>query len=122
MKQKTIAIVGLSDKKERSSYQVAQYLQERGYKIIPVNPMIREVLEEKAYGKISEIPKSITIDIVDIFRKPEAVIEIVKDIIDSKRKPIIWLQEGVASVKGEEFIKRNGFELVSNLCMMKTKY
>lgn len=122
MKQKTIAIVGLSDKKERSSYQVAQYLQERGYKIIPVNPMIREVLGEKAYGKISEIPKSITIDIVDIFRKPEAVIEIVKDIIDSKRKPIIWLQEGVASVKGEEFIKRNGFELVSNLCIMKTKY
>jgi predicted CoA-binding protein len=121
MKQKNIAIVGLSDKKDRDSYQVAQYLQKRGYKIVPINPMIKEVLGEKAYGKISEIPASIRIDIVDIFRKPEAVIEIVKDIIKTQRKPIIWLQEGVSSPKAEKFIKKNSFELVSNLCMMKTR-
>ena len=70
-KSKTIAVVGLSDKPDRDSFRVAQYLQNQGYQIIPVNPAIREVLGQKSYASLQEIPE--TIDIVDIFRKAEAI-------------------------------------------------
>ncbi len=116
---KNIAVVGLSDKPERASYQVAEYLQKNGYRIIPINPTIDEVLGEKAYPSVSAVPETVDIDIVDIFRKPEAVISVIEDVIKSKRRPTIWLQEGVSSLDAEDFIKDNGFNFVSNLCMMK---
>ena len=72
---KVIAVVGLSDKPDRDSYRVAEYLKSAGYRIIPVNPAVKEVLGEKSYGSLVEVPEKI--DMVDIFRKPEAVPPIV---------------------------------------------
>src|SRR5437773_24880 len=71
----TIAVVGLSDKPERDSYQVAAYMQRQGYRIIPVNPAVAQVLGETSYARLQDVPEKI--DIVDVFRKPDAVPEIV---------------------------------------------
>jgi len=71
---KTIAVVGLSDKPERYSYQVAKYLQSQGFRIIPVNPQVKKVLGEKAYPDLLSIPQTIQIDVIDIFRRSELVL------------------------------------------------
>lgn len=116
---KTIAIVGLSDKPERPSYQVAEYLFRHGYAIIPVNPMIDEVFDIKAYHSISDIPLTVQIDIVDIFRKSEDVLPIVNEVIETGRKPAIWMQEGVSSNEAKELAESQGMEVVMDMCMMK---
>lgn len=119
LQNKNIAVVGLSDKPTRASHRVAKYLQAQGYTIIPINPALDKVLGEKAYPSVTAVPKEIEIDVVDIFRKPKAVIGVIKDVIESQRQPIIWLQEGVSSPEAEDFIQKNGFESVSHVCMMK---
>lgn len=119
MEHKTVAIVGLSNKPDKPSYEVGFYLKEKGYNIIPVNPTINEVFGLRSYATILDIPDSINIDIVDIFRKPEQVIPIINDVIKSKRKPIIWMQEGVGSPEAKELAEKNGLEVVMNMCMMK---
>ena len=116
---KTIAIIGLSDKPDRPSYQVAQYLINQGYKIIPVNPNIQQVFEQKSYPDISSIPKDIIIDIIDVFRKSEDVPSIVQEIINSGRKSIIWLQEGINNPDAVNLAKSQGFEVSSGICLMK---
>ena len=116
---KIIAVIGLSDKPERPSYQVAKYLQEQGFKIIPVNPTIDEVLGEKSYSSISDIPQDIKIDIVDIFRKSEAVLPIIEEIIKLGIKPMIWMQEGVVSPQGEKLAQENDISVIMNFCMKK---
>jgi predicted CoA-binding protein len=116
---KTIVIIGLSNKPDRPSYQVAEYLISQGFKIIPVNPMINSVLGLKSYKSIKEIPKEINIDIVDIFRKSEEVLLIVEEIISSNRKPIIWFQEGIINLDAENLAKENGLEVINGICLMK---
>src|SRR5438477_105876 len=76
---KTIAVVGLSDKPDRDSYHVAEYLRRAGYRVIPVNPAVASVLGEKSYAGLRDVPEKI--DVVDVFRKPEAVPAIVEDAI-----------------------------------------
>ncbi|MCX7840691.1 MAG: CoA-binding protein, partial [Anaerolineae bacterium] len=93
---KTIAVVGLSSNPQKPSYEVAQYLQERGYKIIPVNPNLTEVLGEKAYPDVLSIPEPV--DVVDIFRPPEAVPEIVEQAIAKKAK-VVWMQPGAENLQ-----------------------
>ena len=115
---KTIAVVGLSDKPERHSHRVAKYFQEKGYRIIPVNPNIQEVLGEKSYPSLSAIPKTVHIDIVDIFRKPEAVVECMKDIVDRGNIKTIWLAEGVNTPEAERFAQDYGLTMVTNFCIM----
>src|SRR5437899_1873992 len=78
---RTIAVVGLSDKPDRDSYQVAEYLQQQGYRIVPVNPAVSEVLGERSYPSISAIPSELRVDIVDIFRRSEQVPPIVSEAI-----------------------------------------
>lgn len=119
MESKTIAIVGLSNNPDKPSYEVGLYLKNNGYNIIPVNPTVDEIFGLKSYSSILDIPKSINIDIVDIFRKPDQVIPIIKDVIKSKRKPIIWMQEGVGTPEAKELAEKNGLETVMNMCMMK---
>lgn len=119
MESKTVAIVGLSDKPDRPSYKVGLYLKNNGYNIIPVNPTVDEIFGLKSYPTILDIPKSINIDIIDIFRKPDQVIPIINDVIKSKRKPIIWMQEGVGTPEAKELAEKNGLETVMNMCMMK---
>jgi predicted CoA-binding protein len=116
---KTIAIVGLSDKPERPSYQVARYLMEQGFTIIPINPMITGVFGIKAYPSISALPQDISVDIVDIFRKPEEVPAIVKEVLSTGRRPVIWMQEGVSSPEAKNLAEAQGLSVIMNMCMMK---
>src|SRR5882724_5257617 len=88
----TIAVVGLSDKPDRASHRVAAYLQRHGYRIIPVNPLVTEVLGEKAYARLRDVPDKV--DLVDIFRRPEHVPEVVEAAIALGAKAV-WMQEGI---------------------------
>lgn len=118
-KSKTIAIIGLSDKPDRPSYQVAKYLISQGFTIIPVNPTIESVFGFKSYQSFSDIPKDIRIDIVDIFRKSDQVLPIVEEIIKSDKKPVIWFQEGSLNLEAEKLAKDSGLEIISGICLMK---
>ena len=113
---RTVAVVGLSDKPDRDSYQVAAYLQERGYRILPVNPAVREVLGEKAYARLEDVPEKI--DVVDVFRKPAAVPEIVDAAIAVGAKAV-WLQEGVVHNAAADKARAAGLQVVMNKCMLK---
>lgn len=113
---KTIAVVGLSDKKDRPSFHVAAYLQAAGYRIFPVNPMISEVLGEKAYPNLKSIPEPV--DVVDIFRKPEDVPGIVEEAAAVKAK-VVWMQEGIVNNAAAETARKAGLQVVMNKCMLK---
>jgi len=89
---KTIAVVGLSDNKTKPSYGVSAYLQSKGYRVVPIHPKASEVLGEKAYPSLSEAAKIEKIDIVDVFRRPDAVPAIVDEVLALKL-PALWLQE-----------------------------
>src|SRR5260370_3840202 len=113
---RTIAIVGLSDSPQRPSPRVALYMQSQGYSIIPVNPQITEALGEKAYPSLLEVPAKI--DIVDVFRRPEYVDEIVEQAIQLK-VPAIWLQEGVINEREAEKARAAGMFVVMDRCVLK---
>ncbi len=110
----TIAVVGLSPKHDRASWIVANYMKEHGYKIVPVRPGINQILDEKCYKSLTEIP--FDIDVVDIFRKPEAVALIVDEAIDIGAKAV-WLQLGITNEKAEEKARKKGLLVVSDKCM-----
>ena len=113
---KTIAVVGLSDNPMRPSYGVSAYMQTHGYRIIPVNPRIESCLGEKAYTSLLEAPEKI--DIVDIFRRPEFVEEIVDQAIQLKT-PGIWMQEGVIHEKASEKARKAGMFVIMDRCILK---
>jgi len=113
---RTIAVVGISDKTERPSYKVAKYLKEHGYRIIPVNPRLDEVLGEKCYSNLREIPEKV--DVVDIFRKPEDIDPIVDSAISIGAKAI-WMQEGITNDEAAEKAKSAGLMAVMDRCMLK---
>ena len=118
---KTIAVVGLSDNPLRPSHGVAAYMQSHGYRIIPVNPQIEESLGEKAYASLLDIPEKDVpqkIDIVDIFRRPEFVEEVVDQAIQLK-VPAIWMQEDVIHEKAAEKARRAGIFVVMDRCILK---
>ena len=113
---KTIAIVGLSSNKFRPSYGVAKYLQAAGYHIIPVNPQETEVLGQKSYARLEDVPEKI--DAVDIFRRPEYV----PDIVDSAIRlgvRAVWMQEGVINPEAAEKARQAGLLVVMDHCMLK---
>ena len=115
---KTIAIVGLSDKPDRDSYTVAEYLQNAGYTIIPVNPNISEWNGIKAYASLLDIPNDIKVDIVDIFRRSEFVEDLVDQALKMKNKPkAIWMQLGIENEKSAEKAKRAGMIVIQNNCI-----
>jgi uncharacterized protein len=113
---KTIAVVGLSDNPLRASHGVAAYMQSQGYRIIPVNPQIESCLGEEAYASLLEAPEKI--DIVNIFRRPEFVEEVVDQAIQLK-VPAIWMQEGVIHEKAAEKACRAGMFVVMDRCILK---
>lgn len=113
---KTIAVVGLSPDEQKASNGVAQYLKEQGYVIIPVNPNYSEVLGEKCYASLLEIPHEI--DIVDIFRRSEFVPLIVEEAIKKKAK-IIWMQEGIVNSEAEKNAVKAGLKVVMDKCILK---
>jgi predicted CoA-binding protein len=112
----TIAVVGLSPKRFRPSYGVAEYLQRAGYRIIPINPGVAEVLGEKAYPSLDAVPGPV--DIVDIFRRPEHVPEIVEAAIRKGAKTI-WMQEGVVHEDAARRAESAGLAVVMDRCILK---
>jgi len=115
-RSRTIAVVGLSNSPLRPSHGVAAYLQTHGYRIIPVNPQIEEALGEKAYASLLDVPEKI--DIVNIFRRPDAVEDIVDQAIRLK-VPMIWMQESVINEKAAEKARQSGIFVVMDLCILK---
>jgi predicted CoA-binding protein len=113
-KYKTVAIVGLSPKPERDSYKVAKYLKENHYRIVPVNPGQKEILGEKCYPNLKAIP--FPIDVVDIFRKPEAISPVVDDGIEIGAK-VVWMQLGLAHNQAADKARKAGLEVVMNKCI-----
>lgn len=113
---RTIAVVGLSSKRMRPSYGVAAYMQQHGYRIIPVNPAETEVLGEKAYASLSEVPEKI--DIVDVFRRSEAVPEVVDEAVRFGI-PYLWLQEDVIHDIAAERARAAGIKVVMDRCILK---
>lgn len=114
---KTIAVVGLSDKPQRPSYGVASYLQEQGYRIIPVNPNISSVLGEKAYPNLREVPHAV--DMVDIFRLPEYVLPIVEDAIAIGAE-VVWMQLGIVNQEAAAAAEAAGLTVVMDECTAAT--
>jgi predicted CoA-binding protein len=113
---KTIAVVGLSDNPLRVSHGVSAYMQGQGYRIIPVNPRIESSLGERAYGSLGEVEEKI--DIVNVFRRPEFVEEVVEQAIALK-VPAIWMQEGVIHERAAEKARQAGIFVVMDRCILK---
>ncbi|MGO9591995.1 MAG: CoA-binding protein [Candidatus Acidiferrales bacterium] len=111
-----IAIVGLSNRPHRPSHGVAQYLQSAGYRIIPVNPAETEILGEKSYARLEDIPERV--DIVDIFRRSEYVPAIVESAIHIGARGV-WMQEGVIHAEAAERARRAGLFVIMNTCILK---
>ncbi len=123
-KAKTIAVVGLSKEPEKDSYKVSAYLQQHGYRIVPVNPFADMILGEKSYKSLLDIPKLIqkTIDVVDVFRRPEDVPPIVEQAIQLKAKfgepSAVWMQLGIVNEQAAEAACKAGLIVVMDKCLM----
>lgn len=119
---KVIAVIGCSADRYRTSYHISKYLKDQGYRVIPVNPEYEEVLGEKCYDKITDIPADTQIDIVDIFRNPKFTAEMVDIVIEraeaTGNKPVIWTQLGVSSDEAKEKAESAGFTYIEERCMM----
>jgi uncharacterized protein len=115
-RSKTIAVVGLSNSPLRPSHGVSAYMQTNGYRIIPVNPNIKGALGEKAYASLLDVPEKI--DIVNIFRRPEFVEEIVNQAIQLK-VPAIWMQEEVINEKAAQKARQAGVFVIMDACILK---
>lgn len=115
-RSRTIAVVGLSPDPERDSHKVARYLRDHGYHIIPVNPQVQEVLGKKSYPNLTSIPEPV--DVVDIFRRSEAVPPIVEEAIKVKAR-VVWMQEGVIHQEAAARAQDAGLDVVMDKCMVK---
>lgn len=113
---KTIAVVGLSSNPMRPSFGVSRFLQRQGFRVIPVNPNETEVLGERAYGSVKDVPDQI--DIVNIFRRPARVPEVVDDAL-AKGARCIWMQEGVINHEAARKAEAAGLGVVMNRCILK---
>ena len=117
---KSIAVVGMSKNEEKPSHQVPKYLIEHGYNVIPVNPTLTiQVLGRKPYPSIADVPEKI--DVVDVFRKSEDIVDVIDDVINRKKNDIqvIWMQLGIYNEEAEKRAKENGIDVVYNRCMME---
>ena len=115
-RSRTIAVVGLSDSPLRPSHGVSAYMQTHGYRIIPVNPQIDSALGEKAYASLLDVPGKI--DIVNIFRRPEFVDEVVDQAIQLK-VPAVWMQEDVINQRAADKARSAGIFVVMDRCILK---
>lgn len=114
---KTIASVGVSSNPEKDSYQVVAYLKDQGYQIIPVNPTATEILGEKTYPDLESVP--MTVDVVQVFRKPEDVPPVVESAIKIAAK-VVWMQEGVVNEEAAQRARDAGLQVVMDACMRAT--
>jgi predicted CoA-binding protein len=119
---KTIAVIGLSDDPGRASFGVSKFMQQQGYRIIPVNPQASSVLGERAYPSLDEAYKENggKVDLVNVFRAPEHVPAIVKDVLRLKI-PRLWLQEGVCHEEAAGWAEAAGVKVVMDHCILKER-
>ena len=113
---KTIAVLGLSPNPQKDSHRVAAYLQKAGYKIVPVYPKEDEILGQKVYRTLQEIP--FPVDMVDIFRKPDALMDIAKACVQRGDVKVFWAQKGIVNNKAAAYAKEHGMQVVQNQCAM----
>jgi predicted CoA-binding protein len=111
---KTIASVGLSSNPNKESYRIASYLRAQGYRVIPVNPTVPEIMGDTSYPDVQSIPEKV--DVVQIFRKPEDVPPVVDDAIKAGAK-VIWMQEGIVHEEAAEKARSAGLQVVMDTCM-----
>jgi predicted CoA-binding protein len=115
---KTIAVVGLSSKEHRDSHGVARYLQRAGYRIVPVNPKESEVLGERAYSTLADIPSEVEVDVVDVFRRAEDTPPIARAAVERGAK-VLWLQDGIVNDESRAIAEGAGLTVVMGTCMMR---
>jgi len=113
---KTIAVLGLSPDETKDSHKVAKYLQAHGFKIVPVYPKGEKILGEKIYNSLLEIP--FAVDMVDIFRKPQALNDIVKACLKRGDVKVFWSQKGIVNNEAAEVARDAGLKVVQNMCSM----
>jgi predicted CoA-binding protein len=117
---KTIAVVGLSSNPDRPSNEVAEFLQSKGYLIVPVNPKETEILGERAYPSLLDVPEEIRIDVVDVFRRAEHTPEIAEQAVARGAK-VLWLQEGIADDDARRIGEDAGLTVIMGLCIKKQR-
>jgi uncharacterized protein len=111
-----VAVVGLSSKPDRDSYQVAAYLQRNGYRIVPVNPGESEVLDERAYATLLDIPDDVRVDVVDVFRRAEHTPEVAEQAVRIGAR-VLWLQEGIVSDEAARIATEGGLDVIMGVCI-----
>lgn len=116
----TIAVVGLSSKPTRPSYDVSAYLQDHGYRIVPVNPKETEVLGERAYPSLRDLPEDLEIDVVDVFRRAEDTPEIARDAVAIGAK-VLWLQQDIVNEEAYRIASEGGLEVIMGVCIRATR-
>jgi predicted CoA-binding protein len=122
-KYRNVAVVGLSNDPTRPSYAVAEYLKDHGFRVFPVNPFVTEVLGEKSYKSLLEMPDEIqkTVEILDIFRRSEDVPAIIEQAVRIKEKygvlQVVWMQLGVINEQAAELARKSGLTVVMDRCM-----
>jgi len=112
---KHVVIVGMSKNDNKAAHYVPKYLSENGFNIIPVNPTTNEIMGKKCYHSISEFDGDV--DIVDVFRPSDDVLDVVEESI-KKNPKVIWLQEGIHNIQAEEMARKQGIKVVFNRCML----
>ena len=117
---RTIAVVGLSSNPDRPSYEVAEFLQDKGYRIVPVNPNATEVLGARAYASLLEVPEEIAIDVVDVFRRAEHAPEVAEQAVARGAK-VLWLQEGIVNDDARRIGEEAGLTVIMGVCIKKQK-
>jgi uncharacterized protein len=115
----TIAVVGLSSKPDRPSNSVAAYLQDRGYRIVPVNPKETEVLGERAYPSLRDLPQDIHVDVVDVFRRAEDTPDVARDAVAIGAR-VLWLQAGIVNDDAYRIATEAGLEVIMGVCIRST--
>jgi predicted CoA-binding protein len=115
-----VAVVGLSSKPDRASYQVADYLQRNGYRIVPVNPGESEVLGERAYATLLDIPDDVRVDVVDVFRRVEHTPEVAEQAVRIGAR-VLWLQEGIVSDEAARIATEGGLDVIMGVCIRQVR-
>lgn len=119
---KTVVMIGCSPSQFRTSNYAAKFLQDRSYRVIPVNPQAKEIYGEKCYDNLNDLPEEIQVDIVNVFRNSDYSAEAVQDVAEWKKKtgqnPVVWTQLDVSSPEAEKIAKENELPYVKNRCIM----
>lgn len=117
-----IVVIGCSSNPYRTSYHISEYMKSAGFNIIPVNPNEKEVLGQKCYPSIKDIPDTVQVGMVDIFRNKKYTLDMVQEIVEwserTGQKPVIWTQLDVSSDEAEKLAKEKGFTYIKNRCLM----